>query len=99
MRGGPTLARIEQVAGGIREIRRFEGPSGKHVIGVAISPDGRQVLTATTIAGPGWRRDSSNSLRLYEFSTGKQVGTFAGSARVFSVAISSDGKTAISGGD
>src|SRR5207253_2570282 len=52
----------------------------------------------STVQGPGWRNDPADSVGLYEVSTGKQVGTLGGSVHDFSVAVSPDGQTAVSGG-
>jgi WD40 repeat protein len=61
-----------------------------HVIGVALSPDGRLVLAG----GDG------NDFRLYEVETGKEIRRFQGHTHwVYAVALSPDGRQALSGGE
>src|SRR5262249_36703497 len=68
------------------EVRRFEGHTGA-VRYLAISPDGKRVLSAS-----GWPQ-GDNTLRYWDLATGKEIHTLRGhSSMIETVAISPDGK-------
>jgi WD40 repeat protein len=72
-----------------KEIRHFKGASGLGPHGVVFSPDGRRLLSC-------W----SNRVLLLDAETGKEVGCFTEHGEdVQSVAVSPDGRLALSGGD
>jgi hypothetical protein len=69
------------------QVRRFEGHTGA-VIGMALSPDGRRLLTG----------GDDKTIRLWDVATGKELGKLPGHGEtVTCVAFSSDGRRAISG--
>ena len=85
---GDNSIRLWEVATG-KSVRRFLGHTAQ-LKGVAFTPDGRQILSAS----------SDSTLRLWDVQTGRQLRVFQGhQGRVISVALSSDGRRVISGGD
>ncbi|MBR8835916.1 MAG: AAA-like domain-containing protein [Stigonema ocellatum SAG 48.90 = DSM 106950] len=77
-----VLANLQQVVYGVHERNRLEGHSS-YVWGVAFSPDGKTIATAS----------SDNTVKLWNLS-GQPLQTLKGhSSRVNSVAFSPDGKT------
>lgn len=72
-----------------REIRTFTGHKGGVSL-VAISPDGRQILSASN--------DPVTSLKLWDFSTGREKGSIDNVGNIRSLAISPNGKRALIGG-
>ena len=79
--------RLWDVATG-KEVRRFLGHTAS-LMGVAFTPDGRQVLSASY----------DSTLRLWDVQTGRQLRVFQGhAAAIMSMALSADGRLAISGG-
>ena len=72
-----------------KEAKRFEGGSGGYVLGMALSPDGRRLLTA----------HEDKTVRLWDVTTGKEVQRFEGHTdRVICVTFAQDGTRALSGG-
>lgn len=71
-----------------KEVQKFTAPNMGMVTGVAVSPDGRRLLTAS----------DDKLVRLWDLATGKEIASFKGhTAAVICVAFSSDGQRAISG--
>jgi WD40 repeat protein len=69
------------------QVRRFEGHTGA-VLGLALSPDGRRLLTG----------GDDRTIRLWDVATGKELAKLTGHTETVScVAFSSDGRRAISG--
>jgi WD40 repeat protein len=69
-----------------QELRRLEGHSA-NVNGVAVSPDGRRVVSAS----------DDKTLKVWDLETGGELRTLQGhSDRVISVAVSPDGRRAVS---
>jgi WD40 repeat protein len=78
------MARLWNLTTG-KEIQTFAGHSDK-LIGVAISPDGKSLLTGS------WDKTA----RLWDLATGKEIRTFAGHTdKVGAVAFSADGRRAL----
>src|SRR5262249_15256070 len=69
------------------EVRRFEGHT-ERVSGVAFTPDGRHLLT----------RSWDHTLRLWDVDTGREVRRFEPAGVVRALALSADGRWALSGG-
>ncbi|HYT88112.1 MAG TPA: WD40 repeat domain-containing protein, partial [Gemmataceae bacterium] len=85
---GDNAAHMWEVATG-KEAKRFEGGSGGYVLGMALSPDGRRLLTA----------HEDKTVRLWDVTTGKEVQRFEGHTdRVICVTFAQDGTRALSGG-
>jgi WD40 repeat protein len=80
-----------------KELRRFEGHTGR-VMSVAFSPDGRRALSGAN----SWNKHGEphdTVLRLWDVETGKVIRRFEGHTQgVDSVALSADGRLALSGG-
>jgi WD40 repeat protein len=78
------------------EIRRFEGHR-QAVYDVAFAPDGRRFLSCG--GSPDYSVPSvDNSLRLWDLETGEQIRVFEGhTSAVFQIAISANGRQAVSG--
>lgn len=75
-----------------KELRKWK--AAHNVNALAFSPDGRFLLSGLGNAGFGTR---GGSVRLWEIATGRDLGGFAGQmSEARSVAISSDGKLALS---
>jgi WD40 repeat protein/beta-lactamase regulating signal transducer with metallopeptidase domain len=87
--GGKGLKRWQ---GTVSPVRYFDGHKGP-VNGLAISPDGKYVLSCST-----WP-NGDNTARLWELATGKEVHQFKGNknTNLQSVAFSLDGKYAVTG--
>src|SRR5208337_855419 len=80
-----------------REIRSFTGHTSS-VHSVVISPDGRYALSSGG-ASSGFGELTSGELKLWDIASGREIRSFSGhKADVNSVSISSDGRTALSGG-
>jgi WD40 repeat protein len=87
---GDTAAHLWDVATG-KQIRQFAvpGTGGGYVLGMALSTDGRRLLTG----------HEDKTVRLWDTTTGKELQRFEGHTdRVISVAFSHDGTRALSGG-
>ena len=81
------LVKLWPTSGGA-EIRQFPA-AGPWTLGVAYLPDGRHILTS---------RGPNNSFQMLDVETGQEVRRFAGHTKpVTALAISPDGKQAISG--
>jgi WD40 repeat protein len=92
-----TLKLWDMVSG--RELRSFAGHKGK-VESVAILPDGRTMLSGgcDELSGDEFLPCKRGSLKLWELSTGRELRSFTIRAdSVRSVAISPDGRFALSG--
>ena len=75
--------------------RYFEAHGGK-VACVAISPDGRRVLTCSTDK-KYW--DTDKTLKYWDINSGRLIETFEGHGKsALAIAISPDGRSALSGG-
>jgi WD40 repeat protein len=84
----PAEAPLPILEGPLGEVRRFAGHDGD-VIGVALSPDGKRALSAS----------SDKSVRLWDIASGETIHTLNGHTQmVWSVAFSPDGKRAVSAG-
>jgi WD40 repeat protein len=84
---GDSVIRVWDLASG-KEARRFEGHNGR-VQGMAVSPDGRRVLTG----------GDDRTMKLWDAQTGKVIQSFAGHTdSITCVAFSHDGRRAVSGG-
>lgn len=78
-----------------RMFRRLQGHENP-IIGIAFSPDGRMVATAS---GSQWNH-KEQTVRLWEVATGKERRRFVGhQAQVTSIVFSRDGTTIISGSE
>jgi WD40 repeat protein len=86
---GDTAAHMWEIATG-RQARKFDaGGNSGYVKGLALSPDGRHLLTG----------HEDKLVRLWDVATGKELQRFEGhTAAVNCVAFSSDGARALSGG-
>ena len=83
---GDSYVRQWEIATG-KEFRRYEGHTGL-VIGMALSSDGRRLLTG----------GDDKTVRLWDTSSGKELHKFTGHTDpVTCVAISQDGRRALSG--
>ncbi|HEU5433272.1 MAG TPA: WD40 repeat domain-containing protein, partial [Thermomicrobiales bacterium] len=81
------------------EVVRFTGHRDA-VTGVAVSPDGRQVLTGsgTKYSDGYFYRGAENELRLWDARTGRELRRFRGhTGAVFRIVFSRDGRQALSG--
>jgi eukaryotic-like serine/threonine-protein kinase len=95
-RGETVLAKIERVAKPkpaaevkVGEIRRF-GAENHRVIRLALSPDGRRVLTAS----------ADGTARYWDIATGKEIHRLPGEAgEVYGAAVSPDGAKLLTCGD
>jgi WD40 repeat protein len=82
-----------------RELKRIVDHAGA-VLCVAVSPDGRRVLTGTGHRWvEGWRQADSYGVHLWDLDSGNVLSRFEVSAPVHTVAFSSDGRSAIAGGE
>lgn len=87
--GSDRAMRLFDVATG-KEIRTFQGHTGQ-VKSVAFTPDGRYALSA------GWG-GASDPMRLWDVASGVEIRRFPVGDFVGSIAVSPDGRTALSGG-
>lgn len=80
------------------EQRRFEGHTGaRHVWGLAISPDGRHVLSGSADAVDG---SFETAMLMWDVETGELLRSFEGHwLRVYDVAFSPNGERIVSGGE
>src|SRR5262249_11270138 len=87
---GDGAAHLWEIATG-KEARKFEvGGNSGYVKGMALSPDGRRLLTG----------HEDKTVRLWDVATGKQLRRFEGhTAAVNCVAFSHDGTQALSGSE
>jgi hypothetical protein len=87
---GDSAAHMWEIATG-KEARKFEvGGNSGYVKGMALSPDGRRLLTG----------HEDKTVRLWEVATGKELRRFEGhTAAVNCVAFSHDGTQALSGSE
>ena len=87
---GDSAAHLWEIATG-KEARKFEvGGNSGYVKGMALSPDGRRLLTG----------HEDKTVRLWDVATGKQLQRFEGhTAAVNCVAFSHDGTQALSGSE
>jgi WD40 repeat protein len=84
---GDDAAHMWDAATG-KEVKKFNAPNMGTVSGMAVSPDGRRLLTAS----------DDKLVRLWDVASGKEITTFKGhTAAVICVAFSTDGHRAISG--
>jgi hypothetical protein len=84
---GDNAAHMWDIATG-KEAKRFEAGSGGYVLGMALSPDGRRLLTG----------HEDKTVRLWDVTTGKELQRFEGHTdRVICVAFSQDGVRGLSG--
>ncbi|MCI0455716.1 MAG: WD40 repeat domain-containing protein [Gemmataceae bacterium] len=87
---GDSAAHMWDAASG-KSVKRFEaGGSAGFALGMALSPDGRRLLTG---------HDGDRSVRLWDVASGKELGRLEGhGGRVICVGFSADGGRGISGG-
>jgi WD40 repeat protein len=86
---GDAAVRQWEVTTG-KEVKRFEAPGAAgYALGMALSPNGRQLLTG----------HEDRTVRLWDVTTGKQLQSFEGhGGRVICVGFAADGGQGISGG-
>jgi WD40 repeat protein len=86
---GDNAAHVWEVATG-KEYKRFQVSATEYVNAMALSPDGRRLLTG----------HDDKTVRLWDVASGKQIHSFTGhTGTVIAVAFSADGRRAISGGN
>jgi WD40 repeat protein len=91
------LLRLWDVKTG-KELRRFAGHTSPVTTGATFSPDGQRILSGGWDDSGGWKAD--NTVRLWDVASGKELRCCKGHTKgVRSVAISADGKRALSGGN
>ena len=79
-------------------VRDFKGHA-EWVLNVAFSPDGKRAYSTSGGTDP-WTDGSDSAVRVWDVATGKEVRKLEGhKGRVYSVAVSPDGKRLLSGGD
>jgi WD40 repeat protein len=80
------------------EIRRFKGHETSEILSVGFTPDGRHVLTSDWGDAYGFSFGDSNRMRLWGVRTGEELRSSEGhSAGITMIAVSSDGKLALTG--
>jgi eukaryotic-like serine/threonine-protein kinase len=82
-----------------RALHRFNHQHGA-IFGLAVTPDGRQALTSgpLLLATMGWRSGTDVDLHLWDIENGLEIRRFSGHRDgITSVAISPDGRRAVSG--
>jgi RNA polymerase sigma factor (sigma-70 family) len=89
------IARLYETATG-NEVRAFTGHVST-IIGVAFTPDGQTLITASQGALPGFREEGAtwdkDTIWLWDVATGKVRRRFGGEHRAIGLAISPDGRT------
>jgi eukaryotic-like serine/threonine-protein kinase len=86
-RGDTKIVTVKRVEEKVREVRRFD-TDVEHVLVVAFSPDGRQILSG----------GDRGTLRLWDVATGQEIRNFQGhNGWIVGVAFSPDGRYALSG--
>lgn len=89
------IARLYETATG-KEVRAFTGHLST-IIGLAFTPDGQTLITASQGALPGFREEGAtwdrDTIWLWDVATGKARRHFGGERRAMGMAISPDGRT------
>jgi WD40 repeat protein len=90
------IARLYETATG-KEVRAFTGHRST-IIGLAFTPDGQTLITASQGALPGFREEGAtwdkDTIWLWDVATGKARRQFGGEHRAMGLAIAPDGRTA-----
>jgi RNA polymerase sigma factor (sigma-70 family) len=92
---GTPIARLYETATG-REVRAFTGHVST-IFGLAFTPDGQSLITASQGALPGFREEGATwdkeTIWLWDVATGKVRRRFGGELRATGLAISPDART------